>query len=333
MLFFIFALAAVFTVISAVKLSTYADVISVKSKWGGLMVGTILLAGATSLPEVTTSLTAVFLDNPDIAVGNVLGSNMFNLLIIATFDLYYRKEKLFSQTDMSHTYTASLGIILSVLALIALFVRTDLAVLGVGLDSLLLLLTYIVGISIINQKTKEETPAQPTDVSIEEEAATSPSYAISLKHAQVGFAIAAIIILGAGSVLTISGDDIAVQTGLGSSFVGSFLIAASTSLPEAVAVLIALQLHNHNLALGSILGSNLFNMILLGISDIAYFSGPIIAASNQVHQITAGAVTMLATIVLLSILRGRKKFFRLYAWPSVLLVVVYFITSFFIFIS
>ncbi|MDQ0298823.1 cation:H+ antiporter [Salibacterium salarium] len=331
MLFFIFALAAIFTVISAVKLSTYADVISFKSKWGGLMVGTILLAGATSLPEVTTSLTAVFLDNPDIAVGNVLGSNMFNLLIIATFDLYYRKEKLFSRTDMSHAYTASLGIMLSALALIAFFLRTDLAILGIGVDSLFILITYIVGISIINRKTKEDALAQTAAVN--EENQISPSSAISLKHAQFGFLIAAIVILGSGSLLTISGDEIAVQTGLGSSFIGSFLIAASTSLPEAVAVLIALQLQNHNLALGSILGSNLFNMILLAISDIAYLSGPIIAASNQVHQITAGAVTLLAAIVLFSVLRGRKQFFRLYTWPSVLLVVVYFITSFFIFIA
>ncbi|MFZ4450437.1 sodium:calcium antiporter [Salibacterium aidingense] len=329
MIFFFFAIAAVLTVTAAVKLSTYADVISLKSKWGGLMVGTILLAGATSLPEVTTSLTAVILDNPDIAVGNVLGSNMFNLLIIATFDLYYRKEKLFSRTDMSHAYTASLGIVLSLMVLAALFIRTDLSLAGIGLDSLFILAVYIAGIIFINKQT-EKGMTEEAEVSRSEE--STPSYAISLKHAQIGFIIAAAVILAAGSLLTITGDEIAVQTGLGSSFVGSFLIAASTSLPEAVAVLVALQLQNHNLALGSILGSNLFNMILLAVSDIAYFSGPIIAASSPVHQITAGAVSLLAAIVLLSVLRGRKKVFHLYPWPSALLIVLYFITSYFIFI-
>ena len=113
MIFVLFGIAALITVVTAVKLSTYADVISEKSKLGGMMVGTLLLAVATSLPEVTTSLTAVFLDNPDIAVGNVLGSNMFNLLIIAVFDLVYRKEKLFSQTSFSHVYTAVLGMFLA----------------------------------------------------------------------------------------------------------------------------------------------------------------------------------------------------------------------------
>ncbi|MGY4689526.1 sodium:calcium antiporter [Salibacterium sp. K-3] len=329
MIFFLFVAAAVITVTAAVKLSTYADVISVKSTWGGLMVGTLLLAGATSLPEVTTSLTAVFLDNPDIAVGNVLGSNMFNLLIIAAFDLYYRKEKLFSRTDVSHAYTASLGILLSLLVLAALFIRTDLSLFGIGLDSLLILSVYIAGIIFINKKTGS-LPAEEAAPAVDEEA--SPAYALSLKHAQAGFIIAAVVILGAGSLLTVTGDQIAVQTGLGSSFVGSFLIAASTSLPEAVAVLVALQLQNHNLALGSILGSNLFNMILLAVSDMGYFHGPIIAASNPVHQITAGAVSLLAAIVLFSVLRGRKKGVRLYPWPSALLVVLYFITSYYIFI-
>ncbi|SFL54049.1 sodium:calcium antiporter [Salibacterium qingdaonense] len=330
MVFFLFAVAAVITVIAAVKLSTYADVISIKSKWGGLMVGTLLLAGATSLPEVTTSLTAVFLDNPDIAVGNVLGSNMFNLLIIAAFDLYYRREKLFSRTDVSHAYTASLGILLALLVLAAMFIQTEASLFWIGLDTFVIFAVYIAGITFINKKTGNSEPGQEAAPAVEDE--TSPSYATSLKHAGVGFVIAAIVILGAGSMLTITGDQIAVQTGLGSSFVGSFLIAASTSLPEAVAVLVALQLHNHNLALGSILGSNLFNVILLFVSDAGFLNGPIIASSNPVHQITAGAVSLLAAIVLFSVLRGRKKDFHFYPWPSALLILVYFLTSYFIFI-
>ncbi|WP_240374851.1 sodium:calcium antiporter [Bacillus piscicola] len=325
MVFVLFTIAAVITVLAAVKLSTFADVISEKTNWGGMMVGTVLLAGATSLPEVTTSLTAVFLDNPDIAVGNVLGSNMFNLLIIASFDLAYRKEKLFSQTTFSHVYTASLGIFLSVMVLFSLVIKTNLSVMGIGVDSLLLLFVYVIGMVLINKKSGDSL-SQETEAD-----ETSPAYAISLRHATIGFIVAALVTLGAGSVLTITGDQIAVQTGLGSSFVGSFLIAASTSLPEAIAVLVALQLHNHNLALGSILGSNLFNMILLAVSDLAYISGPIIANASSVHQITASAVCLLGAIVLFSVLRGRRQTFRLYSWPSLLLVVVYFISSFLIY--
>ncbi|SDH71595.1 cation:H+ antiporter [Alteribacillus persepolensis] len=327
MLFVYFFIAAAITVAAAVKLSTYADVISEKSKWGGMMVGTVLLAGATSLPEVTTTVTAVSLNNPDIAVGNVLGSNMFNLLIIAVFDLCYRKEQLFSRTSISHTYTASLGIFLALMAWFAMLVKTDTAIFGIGIDTIIILAVYALGMAWINKQPNAAPVSEEEDTVSEK----SPAYALSLRHAQIGFVIAAIIILIAGSILTVTGDQIALVTGLGSSFVGSFLIAASTSLPEAIAVLIALQLQNHNLALGSILGSNLFNIILLGLSDIAYRSGPIIAASNNSHQVTAAAVTLLAAIALFSILRGRKQLFRLYTWPSALLVVLYFLSSYFIF--
>ncbi|WP_084215563.1 hypothetical protein [Jeotgalibacillus campisalis] len=63
-----------------------------KHPWadGQLLVGTLLLAGATSLPEVTTSLSAVLIGNNDNAIGNVLGSNLFNVFILACFDAVYR---------------------------------------------------------------------------------------------------------------------------------------------------------------------------------------------------------------------------------------------------
>ncbi|MFC5712505.1 sodium:calcium antiporter [Thalassorhabdus alkalitolerans] len=327
MAFFLFTIAAIFTVLAAIKLSTYADVLSEKSKLGGLLVGTLLLAGATSLPEVTTSLTAVVLDNPDIAVGNVLGSNMFNLLIIAVFDLFYRKEKLFGQTSKSHAYTSSLGLFLGLMVIFALFVRTDISILGIGLDSFLILAVYIGGMVLIS-RVKGEAPVQGN-----EEESDYHTHAISLKRAKIGFLIAAVIILLAGSVLTITGDQIAVITGLGSSFVGSFLIAASTSLPEAVSVLVALQLKNHNLALGSILGSNLFNIILLFVTDLAYQPAPILQAVSDVHMITAVAVTILSAIVLLSIFRGRKDHISFYPLPSAVLIVFYFVSSYLIFIA
>lgn len=92
MVFIWFIVAVIVTVLAAVKISTYADAISRLSSFGSLLIGTFLLAGATSLPEVTTSITAVYLDNPDMAVGNVLGSNIFNIGILATFLLIYRKK-------------------------------------------------------------------------------------------------------------------------------------------------------------------------------------------------------------------------------------------------
>ena len=327
MVFIGFIFAALLTVFAAIKLSTYADTIGEKTSLGGMVVGTIFLAGATSLPEVTTSVSAIVLDSPDIAVGNVFGSNMFNLLIIASFDLYFRKQQIFKNAERSHIYTASIGLILAIVAILALSLKTPYSFLGIGVDIWILMVIYIVGMMFISYLSKKN-PQQP--VTEPEEYNMS---AISLKRAIVGFIIAAIVIMGAGTLLTVTGDQIAVITGLGASFVGSFLIAATTSLPEAISVLVALQLRNYNLAIGSILGSNLFNILILGASDVFYRKGSIISAVSDVHQITAAAVGILSVVILYSLVRkSRESAFR-YALPSLILVILYFISSYLIFIQ
>ncbi|PPA68666.1 sodium:calcium antiporter [Jeotgalibacillus proteolyticus] len=332
MAFIWFILAAVVTVYAAMKLSAYADVISTKTAMGGLLVGTLLLAGATSLPEVTTSLSAVLIGNNDIAIGNVLGSNLFNIFILACFDLYYRKKKLFLQASNDHLYTAGLGLLLTLLVMVALTLRIDYTILGLGIDSLLIVVIYGAGILIIGRLSKTDQVAPQTDDHIMTPKESVES-ALSVKHAVIGFIIAAIVIMGAGTVLSIMGDQIAVITGLGSSFIGSFLVAATTSLPEAVSVLVALRLKNINLAMGSILGSNIFNMLILAGSDLIYREGAIITTVSESHLTTAIGVTILSVIMILAVLMKKAASSFTYMMPSLLITVIYFVTSYLIFVN
>lgn len=331
MVFIWFILAAAVTVFAAIKLSRYADVISSKTSMGGLLVGTLLLAGATSLPEVTTSISAVLIGNVDIAVGNVLGSNLFNLFIIACFDLYFRKKRLYHWASKDHLYTAGLGILLTLLALTALLLRVDYQILGVGIDSFIIAFAYIMGMFIISRLPKPPQVEQTLEV---EKTDNNPVVSsLTPKQAIVRFIFAALIIMGAGTALSIAGDQIAVITGLGSSFVGSFLVAATTSLPEAISVYVALKLRNVNLALGSILGSNIFNMLILAGSDIAYRNGSIIADVSDSHLVTAIGVLTLSIILLYSVVQKKPRSTIIYIIPSLLIVIGYFISSYLIFIG
>ncbi|MFK3987158.1 sodium:calcium antiporter [Exiguobacterium mexicanum] len=329
MVFIYFILAAALTVYAAIKLSTYADVISEKSTMSGMLVGTVLLAGATSLPEVTTSVSAVMINNPDIAIGNMLGSNLFNIFILAMFDLYYRQKRLFNEASRDHLYTASLGLMLTLVTMLALVIRIDFTILGIGIDALLIAGLYAVGIYYIGQRPKEPT----TEREFEQEVGVSVTDSIPIKRAVIGFIIAALVIMAAGTALSVLGDQIAVVTGLGSSFVGSFLIAASTSLPEAVAVFVALKLGNVNLAFGSILGSNIFNMLIIAMSDVFYRGGSILADVSTSHLVTAIGITILSVLVMYSVLRKDVTSKFRYVLPSVLVVLVYFASSYFIFIG
>lgn len=331
MVFIIFILTAALTVFTAMKLSKYADVISVKTSMGGMIVGTILLAGATSLPEVTTSFSAVVIGNIDIAIGNMFGSTLFNLLILAGFDLFFRRKRLYHLVSTNHIYSAILGLFLMLMTTISLFLKIDYTIIGIGLDAWLVLVVYIIGMVVINRLT---SPPEETEGAIKEDEQVynqADKKSISIKKATIGFIITAIVILIVGSVLAVTGDRIAVVTGMGSSFVGSFLIAATTSLPEAVSVYAAIRLKNINLAVGSILGSNMFNMVILVASDAVYQDGAILANVSPSHLYTSIGITVLSIVLIRALMKKKSKVLRFYSIPSLITIIGYFIISYLLF--
>ncbi|GAB4073042.1 sodium:calcium antiporter [Barrientosiimonas marina] len=325
MVFVWFGLAAAITVLTAIKLSQYADVISSKTRMGGMLVGTVLLAGATSLPELTTSFSAVVIANSDIAIGNMLGSNLFNIFILAVLDLFYRRHKLFYLANRNHKYTAFLGLFLMLLVLTALLFRPGYTLLGGGVDAWLILAAYIAGMIIISQMPSPQTRTETVKDAKDTAAKTA---SIPVKFAIIGFILTAVIILGSGTLLSITGDEIADVTGLGSSFIGSFLVAAATSLPEAVSVFSALRLKNVNLAIGAILGSNMLNMVILALSDFVYQDGAILTDVSASHIVSAAGGSFLAAIIIWSFMRQQTKSLTAYSNPSVIMVVGYFLVQY-----
>ncbi|WP_110114821.1 sodium:calcium antiporter [Bacillus sp. CGMCC 1.16541] len=313
-----FALSAIATIFISIQLSKYADEIQEQSSVSGVLIG-LLLGGATSLPEITTSVTSVIIDSPNLAIGNVLGSNLFNLLILAVLDLVFRKKRMLQFASDENKQYAILVVILSTFVLFSLFFRALYSLFGIGWDTILFVVTYLIGIVIISKKnTSQETK--------EKKNKTQPS----IKKTIVKFSLLAILIMVFGSILTISGDRIAVITGLGSSFVGSFLIAGSTSLPEAVSVMVAIRLKNYNLAIGSILGSNSFNVLILSFTDLIYRKGPLLYLASPSHLITSAAVLLLMFVVSFGIFRPLKN--KGYVIPSIMIVIGYFISSYLLFI-
>ncbi|CEG23485.1 Inner membrane protein YrbG [Planococcus massiliensis] len=326
MVFIYFILAAIVTVIASIKLSQYADVISEKTAMGGMMVGTLLLAGATSLPEVSTSFSAAAIGNADIAVGNMIGSNLFNLFILATFDFLLRRRRILERASKDHLYTAFLGLLLTVLVILSLWLRIDISFLGIGLDALIIAVAYIAGMVFINKLQSQDPSIEESSIS--EQEPDNPSGDLSPKAAIVRFIIAALVVLGTGTALSVTGDEIAVITGIGSSFIGSFLIAATTSLPEAISVFVALRLNNVNMAVGAILGSNIFNMIILAISDPVYTAGPILSAVSGAHMIIAVGVLAMSLLTIYALTQKKTLSNAIYAVPSILMVIIYFVATF-----
>ena len=320
---FLFVLAAAIVVFAAVQLNKYGDVISEKSTMSGAMVGGLLIAGATSLPELTTSLTAVYIDNPDIAVGNMLGSNVFNLLILAAVDLFYRKKRAFNQLKADEQVPALVaGFIFTGLIVGAILWNQTPSLFNIGLEMYLILIGYVIVLKMFNGNPE----GQPDETVTEKK-----EIHITLKRAVVNFSIFALIVFASGSVLSITGDRLAEMTGMNSSFVGSVLIAASTSLPELVTVVVAFRMANYSMAAGSILGSNIFNLMLLVVTDIFYRKGAILQGTSP-SMIWTALLAVLMMIVMYYMLRREDKHSGFsYAWPSILMVVLYIGLSYMIF--
>ncbi len=285
----------VLVVLVAQRLSQSADILAEKSGLGHSWVGAILLAGATSLPELTTGMGAIIaLDEPDLAAGGIFGSCLFNLLILALIDGLTGPVPLFQRIHISHGLTAGLGSILLGLAAAALLlVQMNIApMLGwVSLASLLLFGLYMVSTRMIAQfELRRQTEVPDAGAELPRYAHIQPWRA----YAMFGVLAAMIVVLGVW--LAMLGDQVAEVTGLGETFVGALLLAASTSLPEVIASLEAVRMKALDLAVSNIFGSNIFNLAILGLYDLAYIQGNFWMNINMVY-IFASVIAIIMTTV------------------------------------
>ena len=258
-----FILSAAVIVFAATQLAKYGDIIAVRTRLGGMFIGILLLAGATSLPEVLTTISALSQGVPNLAAGNLLGSNMFNMLMLAVIDLAGQQQRILRKAALKHALSGSLAVLLIAMVVFFMLANIDLQVGWVGVDSILLMLAYAAAIFLIQQNASPFTAVE-TEI---------PSKFPSLLRGILGFAISAGVLAAITPLLVRSSTAIAEVTGLGTSFVGTTLVAIVTSLPELVTTLAALKLGADDMAIGNLFGSNLFNMFALGLTDLFYLQG------------------------------------------------------------
>jgi cation:H+ antiporter len=260
-----FVVCSALIVFAAMQLAKYGDVIAERTGMGGMFIGVLLLAGATSLPELLTTISSVIQGVPNLAAGNLLGSNMFNMFVLAILDLVHRKERLLRKAALKHALSGSLAVFM--IGLVVFFIIADIptTVLWVGLDSLVIIGVYLVAVRLI-----QSNPVAPTQSRTPAEV---PAGTPSLRVGLVGFGLAAAGLVIITPFLVSSSATIAEITGLGTTFVGTTLVALVTSLPEMVTTLAALRIGADDMAIGNLFGSNLFNMFALGLTDFFYLQG------------------------------------------------------------
>lgn len=282
-----FLVSAALLVVSSVFLARYGDVIALRTRLGGMLIGTILLAAATSLPELLTTINSLSQNVPNLAAGNMFGSCMFNIFLLGVLDIIFWKARVLRQVAMRHALTAALAAMLIGLATFFILTPIDIEIGWVGLDSLLIMAMYFFGLWVIRSSGPAHKPAEPAEI---------PPKTPSLLHAGVGFAIATAVLVLVAPWMVRSSADIAEITGLGTGFVGALFVAIVTSLPEVVTVVAAARLGAHDLAVGNLFGSNVFNMFALGLTDLFYTQGRFLGNIAPGFAV-AGMLALLLTVM------------------------------------
>ena len=299
-----FLLAAVVVVAAGTVLARSGDVIAARTHLGGVWVGSVFLALATSLPELTTDIAAVRFGALDLAAGDLFGSSMANMLILAVLNLLPIGTGLFRKAALEHALYAAVAIILTCVAAAVILLRPTSSVLWLGPGSLLLLAIYLVGSRAIFRHSAVARAATST-IEMSGEPASRPGGAESrpdstpsLPQALLRFAGAAAIILLAAPQFAHAAAHLADATGIGTTFIGTWLVGASTSLPELVTSLAAVRLGAYDLAVGNLFGSNAFNMTILIVLDVVQGPGSFLGLVSTVHAISAlAAVSLMAIAV------------------------------------
>lgn len=315
----VFVAAAVLVAVAGVRLARAGDEIAGQTQLSRLLVGVLLVGGATSLPEIVTDVSASLEGSPDLAVGDLFGSSMANMAILAVIDLTHR-HRVWQSVEIGHARVASAAIGLTALATLGILTPTGVAVGWVGLDTLAIAGAYVAMVAWMRRSPTGRfggSALLPTPTGW---AGRKPS---ALRPTVVHFALAAFVILLAAPLLARSGQEIAAVTGMGETFVGTALLALATSLPELVASIAAARIGAYDLAVGNLFGSNAFNMLALVFADIAYLGGPLLSAVDPGQVVAGVAAILLMALALAALVHGTETRVLRLEPDAVLLLLAY----------
>ncbi len=280
----------------SIKLGKYVDVMDAKSNISGAFIGGIMLAAVTSLPELFTSLSAVWLvKESSMVVGNILGSDLINLAFLGVILLIFGRG--LKTKKFNRFYYVALFVALGMYGLtaIGLYFGEYLQLGWYTAVSPAILVLYVLFVS----KTPKTAEAE----------GGKDDAKLTLKAAVVRFCICAVVLIGASICVTYLTDIVAENIGITGSFAGAIFLGIATSLPELISSITLCYRGNYNAAAGNIIGSNVFNFMILFVADVFSFmpdaSNIYILNTDSKWLLILGAIATVATMLML-FLKNRK---------------------------
>lgn len=291
--------------------STLKGVLSIAKKFqlSNILVSAVIIGFGTSLAELTVSIEAVLVGSPDLALGNIVGSNTANILLVTSL------AALITPIAIKHLkINRDLFVMGLAAALLLLFKYTDWLNLYTGMIFLLILISYVVFSYYEDQKNSKKNKN-------ETEVKSKVSLFKSILYSVFGISI---LIFG-GWLLVTSSIKIAQNYGISEAVIGLTILAVGTAIPELTTTIIASIKKHNDLVIGNILGSNIFN--ILGILGITLLFDSIPVTNEMMKK---GIWEMIAaTLFFILILKFLKKINKIIASVMLLFYATYLVYLFY----
>ncbi|MBU0677783.1 MAG: hypothetical protein KJ626_06670 [Verrucomicrobia bacterium] len=328
-----FILSGLAVLFLATKLSKFCDALEKKTVVSAVWIGAVFLAIVTSLPEAVASIGSAVMEGAmNLGIGNLCGSNTFNLLIIVLLDAISGQGPLLRQVQSQMIIPAAggtilMGLVVAVTAFHLTPSSTAWAPWAGAAFSLLIFGSYIV----LGHITSKESGIPETAEAVEVPGKEARIYNYTVRQIVGRLAMYSTALVLASFWLLKVCDTMAVtpivigehQLLLGRTVTGAFLLSMATSFPELFVSISAFRLGQTNMAVANVLGSNMVNMSFIPIMHLFAWSG---GFYNQIESssIIILCISMLMTcILMLGLLLRSKKSFLTLGWESVCMLAVY----------
>lgn len=309
-----FAVFAALVWMSGQRLASTAEAIARHTGLGLAFVGALFLGGATSLPEIATSVTAGMLDEPDMAAKNLLGGVVAQSAVIAVVDALLVTGALTYFAPSSALLLSGVLLCLQLsVAIVAIAIGDVSLGIGIGLWPPVFAAIYLLSLRFLHRyESQVQWTAKDVDDIIPDDDAdtgtTQRDYDAAAMRLYGTFAICCIGVLVGGSAVSTLAHVLARQTGVSGGLLGATAVAIATSLPEVSATVGAVRARAFTLAISNIFGSNALMIALILVADAGYYGASILNNVDRNGAIVVAAIGVFVTVTYLwGLIERRNK--------------------------
>lgn len=309
--------------LAGARLARVVDDLADRTGLGEAIAGAVMMGAATSLSGIVLSVTAALRERPELAVSNALGGIAVQTVFLAVADLTYRRANL-EHAAASVANLAQCALLVGLMGVVLVGTYSpEVTVLGVHPATPLLLAAYLSGLVLVRSihALPMWSPARTRETRVDRP--KSAAEAPALSRLTVEFLLLALVLGVAGWLTEGAANNIGRATGLSQTAVGVLLASVATSLPELVTTVAAVRRRALQLAVGGIIGGNVFDCLFVAASDVGYRGGSIYHAIPDRTLLWVALVIVMTVVLLLGLIRRQRSGLANIGFESVTLPLIY----------